>query len=406
MNNELGKAEAYKDMIHEDAIKIGGMTKAPDYCFRIGGTRKFFVEAKKPYVNIKDDPMPAYQLRRYGWNQKLPLSILTDFDEYAVYDYRIRRDEKDKASTARILFYTYSDYIDKWDHISSIFSKDGIERGSFDKFAESNKDKRGTQEVDDAIIPEIEGWRDQLARHIAIYNPNLSNRQLNEVVQKTIDRILFLRICEDRAIEQYGQLQALLNATNVYDRHIQLYSMADSKYNSGLFHFFDEKGRQNPDTICLNLKIEDKPLKDIIKRLYYPESPYEFSIIPIEILGQVYERFLGKVIRLTPGHRAKVEDKPEVRKAGGVYYTPQYIVDYIVNNTVGRILNGGRWLVVGDRLKGKIILLNLMRLKMGLMIKTYRDLEVWQEAMNLLEKVYILTRMLPRTETYGLISQM
>ncbi|HEX9744298.1 MAG TPA: TaqI-like C-terminal specificity domain-containing protein, partial [bacterium] len=85
-------------------------------------------------------------------------------------------------------------------------------------------------------------------------------------------------------------------------------------------------------------------MKDIIKRLYYPDSPYEFSMIPADILGQVYERFLGKVIRLTPGGQAKIEEKPEVRKAGGVYYTPTYIVDYIVKHTVGKLLepNPGR----------------------------------------------------------------
>ena len=80
------------------------------------------------------------------------------------------------------------------------------------------------------------------------------------------------------------------------------------------------------------------PLKDIIRSLYYPDSPYEFSVLPADILGQVYEQFLGKVIRLTDGHRAVVEDKPEVKKAGGVYYTPTYIVDYIVKNTVGKLL--------------------------------------------------------------------
>ncbi len=90
VNNAAGYAEAYKDVIHEDAIKIGAATKAPDYCFRIGGTRKFFVEAKKPSVDIHGDPHPAFQLRRYTWSAKLPLSILTDFDELAVYDCRIR----------------------------------------------------------------------------------------------------------------------------------------------------------------------------------------------------------------------------------------------------------------------------------------------------------------------------
>ncbi|RLB28558.1 MAG: restriction endonuclease subunit M, partial [Deltaproteobacteria bacterium] len=78
--NKKGYAEAYKEVVHEDAIKVGGATKAPDYSFRIGGTRKFFLEAKKPSVDIKEDTHPAYQLRRYAWSAKLPLSILTDFE--------------------------------------------------------------------------------------------------------------------------------------------------------------------------------------------------------------------------------------------------------------------------------------------------------------------------------------
>ncbi|MRS05020.1 restriction endonuclease subunit R, partial [bacterium] len=104
------------------------------------------------------------------------------------------------------------------------------------------------------------------------------------------------------------------------------------------FHFAEEKGQSSsPDDLTLRLAIDDKTLKEIIGGLYYP-SPYVFREIPADILGQVYERFLGKVIRLTTGHQAKVEEKPEVRKAGGVYYTPTYIVDYIVKNTVGKLL--------------------------------------------------------------------
>ena len=98
IDNEQGYAEAYKDVVHEDAIKIGGVTKAPDYAFRIGGARKFFVEAKRPGVDIKNDPDPAYQLRRYAWSAKLPLSILTDFEEFAVYDGRIRPAKRDSGS--------------------------------------------------------------------------------------------------------------------------------------------------------------------------------------------------------------------------------------------------------------------------------------------------------------------
>ncbi len=336
VNNRQGYAEAYKDVIHEDAIKIG----APDYCFRIGGARKFFVEAKKPSVNLKDDISPAFQLRRYAWSSKLPLSVLTDFEEFAVYDCRIKPVQTDKASTGRILYLTFNEYAQRWDDIASIFSREAVLKGAFDKYAEKGKNKKGTAEVDDAFLKEIESWRDLLARNIALRNPGLSQRELNFAVQRIIDRIIFLRISEDRGIEEYGRLMALLNGTNVYRRLLDIFRNADERYNSGLFHFQKEKGRPElPDELTPSLAVDDKHLKDIIKRLYYPESPYEFSVLPADILGHVYEQFLGKVIRLTPGHRAIVEEKPEVRKAGGVYYTPTYIVDYIVKNTVGKLLN-------------------------------------------------------------------
>jgi len=341
VDNENGYAEAYKDVIHEDAIKVGGATKAPDYCFRIGGTRKFFVEAKKPSVNLKDDISPAFQLRRYAWSAKLPLSILVDFEELAVYDCRTKPVKTDKASKARIIYLIYSEYPEQWEKIASIFAHEEILRGSFDKYAESTKRKRGTAEVDSAFLKEIENWRNLLARNIALRNPGLSTRELNFAVQRTIDRIIFLRICEDRGVENYGKLMSLQNGERVYQRLCQQFQRADERYNSGLFHFQNEKDNlEQPDNLTLNLAIDDKPLKDIVKNLYYPDSPYEFSVLPAEILGHIYEQFLGKVIRLTPGHRAIVEDKPEVKKAGGVYYTPSYIVDYIVKNTVGKLLEG------------------------------------------------------------------
>ncbi len=141
---------------------------------------------------------------------------------------------------------------------------------------------------------------------------------------------------------------ALLNGERVYKRLCEIFHRADERYNSGIFHFQKEKDRrEEPDELTLGLQIDDKPLKEIIRNLYYPDSPYEFSVLPADILGQVYEQFLGKVIRLASGHRAVVEDKPEVKKAGGVYYTPTYIVDYIVKNTVGKLLEGKTPKIVG-----------------------------------------------------------
>jgi len=347
MDNDQGYAEAYKDVIHEDAIKVGEATKAPDYCFRIGGARKFFLEAKRPSVDIKHDVSPAFQLRRYAWTTKLPLSILTDFEEFAVYDCRVKPDQNDTAAVARILYLSYTEYAERWNEIAGVFSRNAVLKGSFDKFAESTKTKRGTADVDDEFLKTIETWRSDLARNLALRNPKLTQRELNFAVQRIIDRIVFLRIGEGRGIEDYGRLRALTNGDRIYPRLCQMFEQADERYNSGLFHFKPEEGRHEaPDELTLGLEVDDKLLRDILKSIYYPESPYVFSALPADILGQVYEQFLGKVIRLTAGHHAVVEEKPEVKKAGGVYYTPAYIVDYIVQNTLGKLLeeivSGGR----------------------------------------------------------------
>ena len=194
MGNLQGFAEAYKDVVHEDAIKVGGVHKAPDYSFRVGGVRKFFLEAKKPSVAIKDDAQAAFQLRRYGWSAKLGLSVLTNFRETAVYDCRIKPSKSDKASTARLKLIRHDELPERWPELSDIFSKAAIYKGSFDAFDTGKVGKkRGTTEVDTAFLVEIEHWRDALARNLALRNKSLGARDLNYAVQVTIDRIVFLK---------------------------------------------------------------------------------------------------------------------------------------------------------------------------------------------------------------------
>ena len=338
MSNEAGFAEQYKDVIHEDALKMGGTTKSPDYCFRIGGVRKFYLETKKPGVNIVLEPGPAFQLRRYAYTANLPLSILTNFRDLAVYDGRIQPDKKDAPKKALLQSINYLDYAENWDWIEKLFSRQGILKGAFDLYA-TEKTRRGTATFDVAFLREIEGWRDVLARHIAARN-TVSESDLNLAVGRIIDRIIFLRICEERGIEPKNPLMALRNGVNTYKRLVELFERADERYNSGLFHFKPDAARhEEPDEITPTLKIDNTPIKDVLSRLYYPDSPYAFNVMPLEILGQIYEQFLGKVIRVQ-GKGAVVEEKPEVKKAGGVYYTPSYIVDHIVQKTVGALCEG------------------------------------------------------------------
>jgi len=236
VSNKSGAAPQYKDVIFEDSIKVGKGTKAPDYCFTLAGRKMFFLEAKKPSVNIKDDKSPAYQVRRYAWSAKLSLSILTDFEELAIYESKTRPLEKDKASIGRVALYNYKDYVEKWDEIANIFSKEAVLTGSFDRFIEENTGKKGTSEVDSEFLKEIEEWRLILARNIAIRNPEITVNELNYAVQQTIDRIIFLRMAEDRGIEPYEQLLKLLDKENIYESFGKLCKKSDDKYNAGLFH--------------------------------------------------------------------------------------------------------------------------------------------------------------------------
>ena len=334
IDNSLGYAEAYREVIHEDKVNVGGATKAPDYSFKLaGGKRLFFVEAKKPSVDIKHDIQPAYQIRRYGWSAKLPVSIITDFEEFSVYDCTRKPSPTDNAAVSRVRYLTWKDYLNEFDFIWDTFSKEKVLKGSFDKFVQSDTAKKGTATVDKEFLLSLDEWRKTLAEAICKTNVTLGEEEISFAVQRIIDRLIFLRIAEDRNIEPYGNLKSTISQTDTYGNLLALFFRANEKYNSGLFDL-------RKDTITPFITLDTKVIRGILHELYYPVCPYEFSVLSVEILGSVYEQFLGKQIRITEGHHVKIEEKPEVRKAGGVYYTPQYIVDYIVKQTVGRQIDG------------------------------------------------------------------
>ena len=334
-----GLHEYEKEVVAEYSVKDALGSKKADYCFRLDGKDMFFAEAKDPYVNIQTNQKAAFQIRSYCWSAKVPLGILTDFEEFAIYDGGYEPKITDSTKTARITYFNYKEYKDRWEEIAGIFSKEAVKSGSLEKYIKKAKRKKGIP-VDEAFLKDMEYWREILAVNIALRNPDLSRKEINFAVQRTIDRIVFLRICEDRGTETYGRMKRLSVKKNIYSGLVNLFREADSRYNSGIFCFTKEKDRtEGIDTLTPNLKMDDSVLKTIIERLYYP-APYNFAVMPADILGQIYERFLGKVIEISRERKVSVEEKPEVRKAGGVYYTPTYIVDYIVKNTVDKQIGG------------------------------------------------------------------
>lgn len=336
IDNEKGDSEAYREVIYEDKVVVKGKAKAPDYGFRLSGSGKkrlFYVEAKKPAVPLKTNKESAYQLRRYGSSAQAYVSILTNFEDFIIYDCSKVPNLNDAATVARLKHIHFEDYVKEFDFIYDIFSHEAVTKGRFDKFIQASATKKGTDTLDKRFVQSLDQWRKYLATSFAVNNKKINDEELNFAVQLTIDRLIFLRFCEDRSVEPYGQLQKAASKGDAYKNLLDLFQQADDKYNSGLFDF-------RKDKITTSLKIDNKVIKNVIDDLYYPKCNYEFSVMPVEILGNAYEQFLGKVIRITPARGVKIEEKPEVRKAGGVYYTPQYVVDYIVKNTVGKLIDG------------------------------------------------------------------
>ena len=335
IDNEKGDSEAYREVIYEDKVLVKGKAKAPDYGFRLAGSSKkrlFYVEAKKPSVHLKTNKEASYQLRRYGSSAQAFVSILTNFEDFVVYDCSRVPNLNDSTTVARLKHIHFEDYIKGFDFIYDTFSHEAITKGRFDEFVKNSANKKGTDTLDKRFVKSLDKWRKHLAVSVALNNRKLNDEEINYSVQQTIDRLIFLRFCEDRAVEPYGQLKKDVAKGNSYQNLFHLFKLADDKYNSGLFDF-------KKDLITPHLKVDNKVIKTIIEELYYPKCNYEFSVMPVEILGNAYEQFLGKVIHRTPGG-VSIKEKPEVRKAGGVFYTPQYIVEYIVKNTVGKLIDG------------------------------------------------------------------
>ncbi|HEU4943907.1 MAG TPA: N-6 DNA methylase, partial [Solirubrobacterales bacterium] len=161
-------------------------------------------------------------------------------------------------------------------------------------------------------------------------NRSLDEAGLNFATQRILDRIIFLRICEDRTVEQQIVLRRFARTTGAYDALLTEFRRLDSVYNGALFapHFSER------------LELSDEVLQTFIEQLYFPYSPYRFDVFGPDLLGGVYERFLGREIDLDERRRVKLVEKPEVRHAGGVYYTPPWIVEEIVARTIGPLLAG------------------------------------------------------------------
>ncbi len=333
---------------YEQEVKIekneSGSQRRADYAFFLSPNFhdiRFFSEAKKPHGEF-GSVENYFQTLRYGWSGKTPLAILTNFDELHVLDSRFKPHIGDTLSRV-VKKFSYADYADseKFAEIYWLFSREAVANNSLAKRAEELPKpkskifrrelfKGGDQSPDEAFLIELDGYREMLAKAFKSKNPNLNSEQLTEVTQRTIDRLVFIRFLEDKQIEPHRHVEHFgENGGSAWEDFVRVSLNLDRTYNGVVF-------KRHEILDAPRFQVDEKPFRIICEELSDPTSPYNFATIPIHILGSIYEGFLGKII--TDG--ARIVEKPEVRKAGGVYYTPEYIVRYIVANTVGKAIEG------------------------------------------------------------------
>lgn len=330
----------------EPSVSAGGQRRA-DYAFHLAPNYvdvRFFVEAKKPHGDIATAGN-YFQIIRYGWPNKTPLAALTDFEQFHVLDCRGKPDIE-TALFRHVARYHYSDYIDrkKFAEIYWLFSREAVADGSLEKRAKELPKPRGKarqlaglfpggyQSFDESFLKKLDEYRTSLAHTFKNKNPKLDSETLTELAQRTLDRLVFLRFLEDKGIEPQRIVDRFGDRGTAWEDFIAASRRLDGIYNGIVFKHHDILDGDK-------LRVDDTTFADICESLAHINSPYDFDAIPIHILGSIYERFLGNVIVATD-KRVRVEPKPEVRKAGGVYYTPEYIVRYIVENTVGKLIAG------------------------------------------------------------------
>jgi adenine-specific DNA-methyltransferase len=345
VNHEVQTNPYAQEVKVERSIVAGGQRRA-DYAFYLEPNYRdvrFFVEAKKPSVDIGTREN-YFQLIRYGWNAETPLAVLTDFEQFHIIDCRYKPDIETALGRA-IAKYHYSDYTkrDKFAEIYWLFSHEAVTLGSLEERARELPKPRGKavqrglfpggyQSIDESFLKELDEHRVTLARTFKRRNPRLDSDTLTELAQRTLDRLIFLRFLEDKGIEMQRLVDTFGAKGPAWEDFIAASHRLDGVYDGVVFR---RHGILDSD----QFRVDDAVFADICESLVHVNSPYDFNAIPIHILGSIYERFLGKVIVAT-AKRIRVEDKPEVRKAGGVYYTPEYIVRYIVEKTVGRLIAG------------------------------------------------------------------
>ncbi len=308
-----------------------------DFGFYLNGVPVFYLESKRLREGI-DKIDHIRQAINYAYLKGVTWAVLTDFDALAVYNAEWETDHPEQALVFSLSAAEYADgrFDDLW-----LLSREAMQNRELDRFAERFGVKRRKQPITDVLLEALTGWRHDLFQRFTILGDTLWSRDARAVdnaIQRLFDRLIFLRASEDRGIES-AHLKEVVRQPKASDRFpalLKLFREMDAIYNSNLFaeHELDHLSLHDPDL-----------LKAIIDGLYkVPRTGYgvyDFRAVSADILGKVYEGYLGFKAQDPQGKKSVSGEKSAKRKAQGIFYTPQFVVRYIVQNTLGKLLESG-----------------------------------------------------------------
>ena len=309
----------------EVAAEVNIQGKRADYTFRLNGVARFFLEAKKPSANIQQEDF-GEQAISYAWHKSVPWAILTNFETLKVFSA-----EWDEVNPERSLLFEikYTDYLT--DEKLLFLSRESIAHSELDRWAEREFKKPKKENVDSQLAKDLLRWRNVLFENLKGWNTdkNISDKQIAKAVQTLLDRLIFMRTTEDRGTENEHLRELLRNREEAKTEKADLES--DLK---NLFRNYDEwyDSKLFEKQICDELEYQDGFLRTILGELYKNQKGirYNFAEINADVLGSIYEQYLGQI--------QQGDTKNSKRKQQGIYYTPRYIVDYIVRNTLGELI--------------------------------------------------------------------
>lgn len=328
VTNESGLSTSRMEVVLERTGKDSDAALGrPDYRLRLNGEDVLPFEAKKPNVPVSSHAKSAIQARRYGWTLGLPASVLSNFDELLVFDSTIEPKDTDDAQVALRPsgHFRCKDYLDRFDDLWDLLSHESLSTRGIEDVYDYKLPPRGESPFDTRFLESFRKWRFTLAKDVAARNPELTAAEVGRRVQRILNALLFLRICEDRRITRYQSLLRSATSSSIVDA----FRKADQSFNAGLF------------TVLNQTNVTPEALATVVRSMYWPESQFAFGVMEPEILAGVYEQYLAEQISIDDKRQVSVEQKPEVAHAGGIVTTPGYIVSEIVDATIAPQLRTG-----------------------------------------------------------------